>query len=160
PHFWQEKQDQYIICGSNKAVKQAHAMGYQQEKIFQVSGMILKPGFYLNDERDRRLEREKLGLDPDLPTALIMFGGNGSKVSIKTVKGIKKAGCKLQSIVLFGNNEEVREELQKRKSCYAVGFTDNVPYYMRLADFFIGKPGPGSISEALHIGLPVIVEGN
>ena len=31
---------------------------------------------------------------------------------------------------------------------------------MSLADFFIGKPGPGSISEALQFGLPVIVEHN
>ena len=31
---------------------------------------------------------------------------------------------------------------------------------MRLADFFIGKPGPGSISEALVMGLPLIVERN
>ena len=31
---------------------------------------------------------------------------------------------------------------------------------MRLADVFIGKPGPGSISEALQMGLPVVVESN
>jgi UDP-N-acetylglucosamine:LPS N-acetylglucosamine transferase len=31
---------------------------------------------------------------------------------------------------------------------------------MGLADFFVGKPGPGSISEALQFGLPVIVEQN
>jgi 1,2-diacylglycerol 3-beta-galactosyltransferase len=31
---------------------------------------------------------------------------------------------------------------------------------MALADFFIGKPGPGSISEALQFHLPVIVESN
>jgi UDP-N-acetylglucosamine:LPS N-acetylglucosamine transferase len=31
---------------------------------------------------------------------------------------------------------------------------------MGLADFFIGKPGPGSISEALVMGLPLIVEHN
>ena len=31
---------------------------------------------------------------------------------------------------------------------------------MQLADFFIGKPGPGSIAEALAMGLPVIVERN
>jgi 1,2-diacylglycerol 3-beta-galactosyltransferase len=31
---------------------------------------------------------------------------------------------------------------------------------MRLADYFIGKPGPGSISEALAMHLPVIVERN
>src|SRR5690606_10675456 len=28
------------------------------------------------------------------------------------------------------------------------------------SDFFIGKPGPGSISEAIHMGLPVIVQRN
>jgi 1,2-diacylglycerol 3-beta-galactosyltransferase len=31
---------------------------------------------------------------------------------------------------------------------------------MHLADFFIGKPGPGSISEAVAMRLPVIVERN
>jgi len=31
---------------------------------------------------------------------------------------------------------------------------------MQRADFFIGKPGPGSIAEALAMGLPVIVERN
>ena len=31
---------------------------------------------------------------------------------------------------------------------------------MQIADFMIGKPGPGSVSEAIHMGLPVIVERN
>jgi len=31
---------------------------------------------------------------------------------------------------------------------------------MQLSDFFIGKPGPGSVSEALAMHLPVIVECN
>jgi 1,2-diacylglycerol 3-beta-galactosyltransferase len=31
---------------------------------------------------------------------------------------------------------------------------------MQLADFFIGKPGPGSISEAVQQGLPVVVVRN
>jgi len=41
-----------------------------------------------------------------------------------------------------------------------VGFVADVDYYMFLADFFIGKPGPGSISEALEFHLPVVVESN
>ena len=40
------------------------------------------------------------------------------------------------------------------------GFTTKVNMYMQLADFFIGKPGPGSVSEALRMQLPVIVECN
>jgi 1,2-diacylglycerol 3-beta-galactosyltransferase len=43
---------------------------------------------------------------------------------------------------------------------FVEGFTGDVPYYMELSDFFIGKPGPGCISEALAKGLPVIVQSN
>lgn len=43
---------------------------------------------------------------------------------------------------------------------HVVGFTNEVPRFMQLADFFIGKPGPGSISEAVAMGLPVVVESN
>ena len=39
-------------------------------------------------------------------------------------------------------------------------FTTDVPYFMSLADFFIGKAGPGSLSEARAMRLPVIVERN
>src|SRR5262249_12276242 len=40
------------------------------------------------------------------------------------------------------------------------GFTREIPLYMEMADFFIGKPGPGSLSEALAKKLPVIVQRN
>ena len=43
---------------------------------------------------------------------------------------------------------------------FVEGFTTRVNEYMQLADFFIGKPGPGSVSEALAMRLPVIVECN
>jgi 1,2-diacylglycerol 3-beta-galactosyltransferase len=48
----------------------------------------------------------------------------------------------------------------KRIPMFVEGFTKAIPHYMALADFFIGKPGPGCLSEALAMGLPVIVERN
>ena len=50
--------------------------------------------------------------------------------------------------------------LPKRLPAHIVGFTAEIPYYMSLSDFFIGKPGPGSISEAVAMKLPVIVQRN
>ena len=41
-----------------------------------------------------------------------------------------------------------------------VGYTTEVAQHLRLGEFFIGKPGPGSLSEALHCGLPVITTRN
>ena len=160
PHFWHEKQDQYMICGDEEAVRQAQAAGYRPERILRTSGMILRPCFYREDERDREAERKKHGLDPKKVTALVMFGGYGSKVSATIVDRLNDSGLVIQSIVLCGHNELLRLQLQDKKSCVAVGFTEDIPYYMRLADFFIGKPGPGCISEAMHMGLPVIIERN
>src|SRR5690242_4543601 len=34
PHFWIEKQEQYLICGSDKAVAQARALGHADSRIF------------------------------------------------------------------------------------------------------------------------------
>ena len=41
-----------------------------------------------------------------------------------------------------------------------LGFTEDVPGMLSLGDFFIGKPGPGALSEAVQMGLPVITWRN
>jgi UDP-N-acetylglucosamine:LPS N-acetylglucosamine transferase len=160
PHFWQEPQDQYIVCGSNKAALQAHLTGwYRPERIIKTSGMILKSSFYSHSSNPS-LTRESTGLDAQKPTALIMFGGNGSRISYDIVSHIARSGLDIQTIVMCGRDEKLRMKIGKQPGCHAVPFTDRVADYMRLADFFIGKPGPGSISEAVQMGLPVIVENN
>lgn len=159
PHFWQERQDQYLICGTQRAVSQAYAQGYKPQQVHLVSGMILRPQFYAAAE-ETTISRESLGLSPNIPTALIMFGGYASNEAAAIVRRLTEAPRQLQMIVMCGRNEKLRAELNDIRNCVAVGFTDRVPDYMRIADFFIGKPGPGSISEAVHMGLPVILERN
>src|SRR3984957_19853736 len=46
PHFWIERQRQYLICGSERAVEQAKALGHTDGRVFRASGMILHPRFY------------------------------------------------------------------------------------------------------------------
>jgi 1,2-diacylglycerol 3-beta-galactosyltransferase len=92
-----------------------------------------------------------------------MFGGQGSSVMVKIARRVEAAKLDLQLIFICGHNERLAAELRGlrgRIRKYVEGFTTEVPYYMRLADFFIGKPGPGSICEALAMKLPVIVERN
>jgi len=53
-----------------------------------------------------------------------------------------------------------RANRRRRLRSFVEGFTTQVPFYMLLSDFFIGKPGPGCVSEAVAMRLPVIVERN
>jgi len=162
-HFWLERQQQYVVCGSDRAVAQARALGHADEYIFQASGMILHPRFYDEPVADRIAERERMGLRPDLPTGLVLFGGYGSWTMQEIAERLERARLDLQMIFICGKNEKLAEALREMKTRlprYVEGFTTRVNYYMQLADFFIGKPGPGSVSEALAMRLPVIVERN
>lgn len=165
PHFWIEQQDQFLICPSERMVEQAHQLGYREEQIFRTSGVVINPRFYEPIAVDRRVERQRLGLDPDLPTALIMFGGHGSDAMVEIAQCLERAALEqqLQLIFICGHNEKLANALRASQSClprFVEGFTERIPYYMYLSDFFIGKPGPGSISEALAMKLPVITDCN
>lgn len=163
PHFWMEPQDEYVICGTDRAVEQAREMGHHPARIFCTSGMIIHPRFYEPITVDRRTERVRLGLDADRPTGLVLFGGEGAAVMKAITGGLNRSCPAVQLILMCGRNARVAAALRAMETdipICVVGFTQDMPYYMSLADFFIGKPGPGSISEALMMRLPVIVERN
>jgi UDP-N-acetylglucosamine:LPS N-acetylglucosamine transferase len=158
PHFWVERQNQYFICGTSKAVEQAVSLGHSADRVFATSGMILRPDFYEPLNIDRAAEIQRLGLDPAKPTALVLFGGQGSNVMLDIAAQLSET----QLILICGKNESLARNLRARstRAHHVEGFTTEIPYFMNLADFFIGKPGPGSISEAVAMKLPVIVESN
>jgi hypothetical protein len=163
PHFWIEKESEFLICGTAHAVEQAFAVGHTRDRVFRTSGMILKEKFYDQPQLDRRAERERLGLHPDLPTGIVMFGGHGAPVMADIAECIGQGPAEVQQILICGHNQKLYSELvarQTRRPMRVEGFTANVAHYMAISDFFIGKPGPGSISEALQFNLPVILERN
>ncbi len=160
PHFWIEPRlPQHLICGTPYSVSQARAAGCRPDHIHRTSGMIINPDFYLDLHLNREAEMHKLGLDPGRPTGLVMFGGHGSRV----MRGIAKRLDDVQLILVCGHNAALADQLRNRTAKaprVVVGFTSQMRYFMQLSDFFIGKPGPASISESIHQGLPVIVVRN
>jgi Glycosyltransferase family 28 C-terminal domain len=163
PHFWIERQKQFLICGTERAQQQAFELGHDRDHVFLASGMIMKPKFYQRTSVNVSEERKRLGLKPDVPVGIVLFGGHGSGTMLDIVKRINTAPVKVQLILICGKNKKLQtaiKNLETRFPIFVEGFTQNVDYYMSLSDFFIGKPGPGSITEALQFHLPVIVECN
>lgn len=159
-HFWVEPGfTQHLICGSDHAAAQAVGQGIGRDQIYRVSGMLLSPRFYAKSTIDRSTVRRELGFKQDDSVGLVMFGGHGSAA----MKRISAQLAHRPLILLCGRNQSLIAALHQQPLSaphHVVGFTEDVAHYMRLADYFIGKPGPGSISEALHCGLPVIVARN
>jgi UDP-N-acetylglucosamine:LPS N-acetylglucosamine transferase len=160
PNFWiEQNQAQHLICGTPKAVAQARAAGYPDSHIHATSGMIIRPDFYRASHTDRRAELLKHGLDPGRITGIVMFGGHGSRV----MRDIARRLNHTQLILICGHNQRLAQKLRSMSFSaprLVLEFTSEIQRYMRLGDFFIGKPGPGSISEAVQQQLPVIVVRN
>lgn len=160
PDFWiVPDQPQHLVCGTDVALQQARTLGCDSRFLHRASGMILRPDFYAVAEVDRAGQLRALGLDPRRPTGLVLFGGHGSRAMLTIARDLDD----VQLILLCGHNAALADKLRTQQ-CRApravVEFTADVPRYMRLADFFIGKPGPGSLSEAIHCGLPVVTVRN
>ncbi|MEL7493092.1 MAG: glycosyltransferase [Cyanobacteria bacterium J06554_11] len=167
PGFWIEPDtDSYLICGKQRAVEQAKALGVCPERIVTTSGMVIHPKFQppaYKGPLNIAQARIEQGLRPDRLTGLVMFGGNGAEVMVKIAKALSSLGDRIQLIFLCGHSENLFYQLNNLpgpQKHLTVKFTPDVPKYMALSDFFIGKPGPGSLSEALAMNLPVITERN
>jgi Glycosyltransferase family 28 C-terminal domain len=167
PYFWidppQDEFSHFFICGTSRAREQALAIGVPPERVLRTSGMIVHPRFYEAPAVDQAHERARLGLIAELPTGLVLFGGHGSMAIREIAERLDTSGIDLQLILMCGWNRTLEDDLRRvpgRKPRVVVGFTSEVPHYMQLADFFVGKAGPGCLSEALLMNLPVIVERN
>lgn len=163
PNFWIEKQKQILICPSSRTVEQAQDCGYTEQQLFSTSGVVIHPRFNQPITSDRTIERQRLGLNPDLPTGLVIFGTQGSKEMLEILERLEQSPLQLQLIFICGRNEQLANTLRSRPSRIAKfveGFTSQIPTYMHTSDFFIGKPGSVGISEAIAMKLPVITECN
>ncbi|MEN9417788.1 MAG: hypothetical protein RI988_1408 [Pseudomonadota bacterium] len=160
PHFWIEPGcTQHLVCGTDHAVQQAREQGLAPSQVHRVSGMILRPSFHEVPDFDREQVRQELGFAPGSTVGVVMFGGHGSTA----MKRIAASLTDRPLILMCGRNAGLAQVLAAqpaRAPRHVVGFTEDVARWLRLADYFIGKPGPGSISEALHCGLPVVVARN
>ena len=164
PHFWIEPQPQHFVCGTKKSAEQAAAIAGDLATVWPVSGMLLHPGFCgcasQSASGGRASERRALGLDPARPTGLVLFGSSGSGKMLEIARMVAEANLGIQLVFLCGHHASLARKLRALDLPYPVHvqeFTADVPRFMRLSDFFIGKPGPGCLSEALAMKLPVIV---
>jgi 1,2-diacylglycerol 3-beta-galactosyltransferase len=114
--------------------------------------------------------RQKLGLKTDLPTCLVVGGGDGMGgiVPISTALG-KKLGLgnddnspKHQMVIVCGSNKDAQSKLQSMEwgpgvEVHVQGFVSNMDEWMNAADCLVTKAGPGTIAEASICGLPCML---
>lgn len=93
---------------------------------------------------------------------LIMGGGEGLLPAPALLKALNEVNFRLKIVILTGRNQKMKQSLRREKAlcrhCVEVkGFVDNVAEFMQSSDLLISKAGGSSLSEALSIGLPMLI---
>jgi len=115
---------------------------------------------------DKMLAREKLGLEKDLFTIMVMFGGGhwsgGLKIFKNLIKILEKREEKTQVIMINGKNKAGFDKISKLKfkdnvKVVNVGFTKEVPLYLSASDMIINKFGGTSVTEMINQAIPMLI---
>jgi len=166
PRFWIEPGVDRVIVGSERAAAQAREAGLLPERITRTSGMVLHPRFYPRPGAEVRARvRGELGLDGSAFVVLILFGGKGSPEIHPLSEALLHEPGAGSVIAICGDNPSFYRALEEVESrtggrLHRVGFTDHVSEYLSASDVLVTKPGPGSLAEAFHQQVPMVVACN
>lgn len=140
------------IVASRQAKKLAIKYGLPESKV-KVIGMPIDPKFVLAKRAKRQSKRF---------TILLMGGGEGAGSMGQIVNEFERRRFDGRLIVIAGRNKKLEQQLNERAGQFSFpitvfGFTDKVYELMAESDLIITKAGPGTIAEALAMGLPIII---
>jgi 1,2-diacylglycerol 3-beta-galactosyltransferase len=140
---------------------QALACGLPAERIL-VTGLPVSPRFVATAQEDPLAVRRRLELEPDLPMVLLTSGAEGMGPLYLLCRAVAGCGVRAQLVVIAGRNERLRARLAAQTWPLPVrvkGFVHNMHEWMRAADLLVTKAGPSTTSEALVMGLPMVLSG-
>lgn len=158
--YWLNPYTEKYIVDSNETKEELVHLGIPTDKIAG-TGIPIRNRFLQNHGRKNLIA--KYHLETDLPTVLIMGGGDGliGKGLLKN-KRLEAIPKKLQLIILCGHNKKLRHYLQKelensKHHIILKGYVDQVDEWMAVSDLIVTKPGGVTTAEALAVRLPMLL---
>jgi processive 1,2-diacylglycerol beta-glucosyltransferase len=146
------------FAASDEVAFRMKARGIPDE-IISVTGIPIMPVF--SQPLSRTECASELGLNPDIPTLILMSGGLGVGGIYSLTEHLLGIEDELQIIALAGRNEELLAKFRVLAENFPgklvpMGFTTTIERAMAASDLAITKPGGLTTSECLAMGLPMI----
>ena len=160
PHsYWIQDGVDYYIVPSPETADRLASKGVLKERI-KSFGIPVDPKF--TEKLDRESILKKLKLDTELPTVLIMGGGQGLGPIKDTVKSLLNSKADFQLVIVAGTNKKLirylkKIEIKNPKKMVVCEYVDNIDELMEIATLAITKPGGMTTTEALVKNLPMVI---
>jgi len=160
PHsYWIYDRVDCYITPSEDVASRLIKKGVEPNKIKPL-GIPFNPEF--NKPQDKNKIIQKFKLDANLPTILIMGGGQGLGPIKTIVKYLEKVKKEIQELVVTGTNKKLYSSLKRKikkykKKIILFRYVNNIDELMNISDIIITKPGGVTTAEVLAKNLPMII---
>lgn len=153
----------YFNIPNEDFIEECVQEGFREEQLL-CYGLPVDERTLVSSPKDEA--RAKLGLENDVPTIMVMFGGGhwsgGFKIFKDLISVLEERNEKAQVIMINGKNKAGFDKIEKMKfkenlKVVNVGFTDQVPLYLSASDVIINKCGGPSVTEIINQGLPMLI---
>lgn len=160
PHsYWIFDNVNYYVTPSETSKGRFVKNGVDESKI-RIFGIPINPRF--GEKNDKDEINRGMGLNPEIPTLLIMGGSQGLGPVRDIVKILEGIEIPFQLIVVCGTNKNLERVLKKtisryKKNLVVLGHVENVDQLMEISSIIITKPGGLTAAEACAKDLPMII---
>jgi 1,2-diacylglycerol 3-beta-galactosyltransferase len=158
PALWYDSKVDLTIVPTREARRRALECGVPPERVL-VIGLPVSGGFSQTIDDESEILRQ-LGWPEDRPVVLLVGGAEGMGPLYETAKAIARQDGDFALAVVTGRNKRLRERLESVKwevPLIVHGFERRMPLMMQAATLLVTKAGPGTITEAINVGLPIVL---
>jgi 1,2-diacylglycerol 3-beta-galactosyltransferase len=156
--FWYDRRTDMCLVATEGAYQRALGFNLKPEQL-RIVGLPVADRF-CKPPGDKEVLRRQFGWPQDRPVVLLVGGGEGMGPVEKTATAIAAAKLPLALVIIAGRNQKLKERLESKNwpiPTFVYGFVSNMPDFMAAASVLVTKAGPGTVSEALNAGLPMIL---
>lgn len=151
------KTDLYLV-GSHEVAIGLEKRVVSREKI-AITGIPILPVFRQDVEVEK--VKQEFGLDPEMKVILFMGGNDGIFGTNHFSFLLRDLPDNIQPVIITGSNQDLYEKLKSAsyQKCRvrAFKYVENIAALMKVSDLLVTKAGGVTISEALAVGLPMII---
>jgi len=156
-----EKYEDYLIIGNSLEKKELLKKGFPKNKIKDI-GIPLSNDFdKVKYNKDKTIK--EYNINKNLKT-LVFFCSRG-KITNEYAKELVKLKLSYNIIIVTGNNSKLKDSLKKIAQKYnnehikILGYINNVPELLNIADLVVTKPGGATVTECLYFNVPMLFIG-